>query len=84
MVQIFHVLWITLALSQLIEGSNIIFKSRGDYKGPVSEEEKTIAFAFASIVAIEDIAAGETLTEKNIWVKRPGNEILVQMITKIF
>jgi N-acetylneuraminate synthase len=62
-----------LALSQLIEGSNIIFKSRGDYKGPVSEEEKTIAFAFASIVAIEDIEAGETLTEKNIWVKRPGN-----------
>ena len=62
-----------IELSKLIEGSDIIFKSRGDFKGPVNEEEKTIAFAFSSIVAIKDIDVGEILTEKNIWVKRPGN-----------
>ena len=61
------------ALSTLIEGADIIFKARGQNKGPIKEEEKTIAFAFASIVAIEDIRAGEVLSEKNIWVKRPGN-----------
>jgi N-acetylneuraminate synthase len=61
------------ALSALIEGADIIFKARGQNKGPMKEEEKTIAFAFASVVAIEDIGAGEVLSEKNIWVKRPGN-----------
>jgi len=61
------------ALSSLIEGADIIFKSRGGDKGPIEAEKKTIAFAFASIVAIEDIQSGEKMTEHNIWVKRPGN-----------
>jgi len=61
------------ALSALVEGSDIIFKSRGGDKGPINEEKSTIAFAFASIVAIKDIQYGEKLTEANIWVKRPGN-----------
>lgn len=60
------------ALSELIEGAAFIFKERGGEKGPVEAEAPTIAFAFASVVAIRDIAAGEALTEKNIWVKRPG------------
>ena len=60
------------ALSTLIEGSKIIFASRGGEKTPVEAEAPTIAFAFASVVAIDDIEPGQTLTEKNIWVKRPG------------
>jgi len=60
------------ALSELIEGATFIFKERGGDKGPVEAEAPTIAFAFASVVAIRDIAAGEALTERNIWVKRPG------------
>lgn len=60
------------ALSELIEGSRIIFSARGGEKHPVAEEAPTIAFAFASVVAIRDIARGEMLTEDNIWVKRPG------------
>lgn len=60
------------ALSELIEGASFIFRERGGEKGPVEAEAPTIAFAFASVVAIRDIAAGEALTEKNIWVKRPG------------
>lgn len=61
------------ALSELIEGSLTIFLARGEEKEPVIEEDSTIAFAFASVVAIKDIQPGEVLTEENIWVKRPGN-----------
>lgn len=60
------------ALSELIEGSCIIFAASGGEKGPVEAEAPTIAFAFASVVAIKDIQPGEKLTEENIWVKRPG------------
>jgi N-acetylneuraminate synthase len=60
------------ALSDLIEGSRTIFAARGGEKQPVAAEAPTIAFAFASVVAIRDIAAGDSLSEANIWVKRPG------------
>jgi len=60
------------ALSELITGSNILFEARGGEKGPVDEEAPTIAFAFASVVAIRDIAPGEKLSPENIWLKRPG------------
>ena len=60
------------AMSELINGAEILFKERGGDKHAVSEEQATIAFAFASVVAIADIKAGELLSEKNIWVRRPG------------
>jgi len=60
------------ALSELIEGSRIIFSARGGEKGPIDAEAPTIAFAFASVVAIQDIQSGELLSDENIWVKRPG------------
>jgi len=60
------------ALADLIRGSRMIFAARGNDKGPVEAEAPTIAFAFASVVAIRDIAAGDALSEENIWVKRPG------------
>lgn len=60
------------ALRELIAGANIIFAARGGEKAAVAAEAPTIAFAFASVVAIADIAPGEALTEANIWVKRPG------------
>jgi len=61
-----------VALSDLIKGSKIIFAARGGEKTPVKAEEPTIAFAFASVVAIKDIAPGQFLSEENIWLKRPG------------
>ena len=61
------------AMSELIHGSKILFKERGGDKHAVSEEQATIAFAFASVVAIADIRKGELLSEKNIWVRRPGD-----------
>lgn len=60
------------SLAELIEGSRTIFQARGGDKGPVEAEAPTIAFAFASVVAIKDIQPGEALSEDNIWVKRPG------------
>jgi N-acetylneuraminate synthase len=61
-----------VALKALLEGAGIIHAARGGEKGPVEAEAPTIAFAFASVVAIRDIASGELLSEENIWVKRPG------------
>lgn len=64
------------ALRELIRGSNAIFTALGDRsvaaKAPVAEESPTIAFAFASVVAVADIPAGGELSEQNIWVKRPS------------
>jgi N-acetylneuraminate synthase len=60
------------ALTDLINGSKVLFSARGYEKIPVKAEDPTIAFAFASVVAIKNINKGETLTEDNIWLKRPG------------
>jgi len=60
------------ALAALIEGSKTIHAARGGNKEPVAAEAPTIAFAFASVVAIRDIEPGQPLSEENIWVKRPG------------
>lgn len=60
------------SLAELIRGSRTLFLERGGEKGPVEQEAPTIAFAFASVVAIDNVAAGQSLSEENIWVKRPG------------
>lgn len=60
------------ALTSLIEGSKIIFTARGGEKKPIAEEASTIAFAFASVVATENIEPGQLLNEHNIWLRRPG------------
>lgn len=60
------------ALTDLIKGANTIFLARGGEKGPVEAESPTIAFAFASVVAIQDIEPGQLFSEENIWLKRPG------------
>ena len=60
-------------LKNLIEGSKIIFDSlRSKKKIPLKKEQKTIDFAFASVVSIAQISYGEKFSKKNIWVKRPG------------
>ena len=60
------------ALEQLIVGTKSIAKMRGGKKGPIDAELPTINFAFASVVAEEDLHPGAILTEKNIWLKRPS------------
>ena len=60
------------ALKELIDGSIELAKMRGGRKEAAKEEQVTIDFAFATVVSIANIKKGETLTEENIWVKRPG------------
>lgn len=63
----------------LIQGAQIIKQARGGSKGPVEEEKRTIDFAYATVVSIKELSAGELFTEENLWVKRPGTgEILAE------
>ncbi len=75
----------SVALSQLIQGSKEIFEMRGGEKKALVEEEVTMAFAYATVVAIKDIKKGEKFCEENIWVKRPGTgEIMAEYYEKCF
>lgn len=56
----------------LIRSSREVFDASGGVKGPAEEEEVTMAFAFASVVATRDLDVGDTLGPENLWVKRPG------------
>lgn len=60
------------ACKDLLQGSKEIWTMRGGTKQPALEEKVTIDFAFATVCTIENIKAGEQLTKRNIWVKRPG------------
>lgn len=60
------------ACRELIESSAKLHSELGGTKGPAKEEQVTMDFAFATVVTIAPIKAGETLTKSNLWVKRPG------------
>ena len=53
-------------------GADAVYRALGSGKSIRPGEEPTIAFAYASVVAIRPVGAGETLTRDNVWVKRPG------------
>lgn len=57
---------------ELIDASRIVQQERGGVKGPAAEEQVTIDFAFATVVTIAPVRAGEPFTGDNLWVKRPG------------
>ena len=59
-------------LTQLIKAADEVNQMLGGKKEPLPEEQVTIDFAFASVVTVKHITAGELLTKENIWVKRPG------------
>ena len=60
------------ACRELIESSRKLHSELGGTKGPAQEEQVTMDFAFATVVTIAPIKAGEKLTKQNLWVKRPG------------
>ncbi len=61
----------------LIAAARDVKQMLGGSKQAAREEQVTIDFAFASVVTIKPIKAGEKFTRDNIWVKRPGTgEIL--------
>lgn len=60
------------ACRELIEGSRMLHLELGGTKGPTPEEQVTMDFAFATVVTIASVRAGEAFTKDNLWVKRPG------------
>lgn len=58
--------------AELIQQSSRMKSMRGGNKGAVAEEKVTIDFAYASVVTITSIKAGEQFSVENLWVKRPG------------
>jgi N-acetylneuraminate synthase len=60
------------ACRELIEWSAKLHSELGGTKGPAKEEQVTMDFAFATVVTIAPIKAGESLSKQNLWVKRPG------------
>jgi sialic acid synthase SpsE len=66
-------------LKELLLAAEEIPQMLGGHKSALPEEQVTIDFAFATVVTIKDIKAGETFTKDNLWVKRPGTgEILAK------
>ena len=60
-------------LKKLIIDLKEVYKSKKGGIKPIKAERSTANFAFASVVAIKDIKKGEKFSNKNLWVKRPGN-----------
>jgi sialic acid synthase SpsE len=59
-------------LADMIVGSKAIWEARGGAKTILAEEQPVIEFAYATVVTIAPIKAGQTFSRDNIWVKRPG------------
>jgi sialic acid synthase SpsE len=71
-------------LKDLIQGSNAIHKALGGKKDFLSDEKVTSNFAFACVVSISDIKAGDYFSYENLWAKRPGTgSIDSQQLEKI-
>lgn len=60
-------------LKHLVEGSTAVWLAGGGGKTRLAAEQPVIDFAYASVVTIAPVKAGETLSRDNLWVKRPGN-----------
>ena len=59
-------------LKSLLKDSSEVHAALGGEKGPSKEEEVTMAFAFASVVATKSIKKGQKFDLENLWVKRPS------------
>ena len=60
------------ACAELVQAARDIPKMLGGRKEAAAEEQVTIDFAFATVVTIRPVRAGEVFTKENLWVKRPG------------
>lgn len=60
------------ALQELLGAAKEVPAMLGGKKAPIQEEQVTIDFAYATVVTIADIKAGDVFTTDNLWVKRPG------------
>ncbi len=70
--------------AELIAAARDITRMLGGKKEAAKEEQVTIDFAFATVVTIKRVKAGEVFTKDNLWVKRPGTgEILAEKYEEI-
>lgn len=60
-------------LAALVRDARDVHAALGGSKSVLDEEQVTIDFAFASVVTLRPVAAGEVLDRSNTWVKRPGD-----------
>lgn len=60
-------------LRELARGADAIWQALGAEKAIIEKELPVIGFARASVVVVKPVAAGERLTEENLWVKRPAD-----------
>ncbi len=71
-------------LADLVRGSGWIHEALGGTKSILAEEQPTIDFAYASVVTLRPIAAGQEFDSTNTWVKRPGTgEILAADLDRV-
>jgi sialic acid synthase SpsE len=71
-------------LADLIRGTRAVFAASGGGKTVLPEEQPTIDFAYACVVALRDIDPGEQFSVANLWVKRPGTgEIKAREFEKV-
>ena len=59
-------------LADLVTGSRAVFEARDGRKTILPEEQPVIEFAYASVVTVRKLKAGEPFSLENVWVKRPG------------
>lgn len=73
--------------SDLVKGIRILEAASGSVKKVHGKEKIIRDWAFRSLVATRDIKAGETISEDDVWSKRPGTGIpskfMSQMIGKV-
>jgi N-acetylneuraminate synthase len=70
-------------LYELVTGARIIEASRGTRREIFERERPIRAWAHHSVVTLGPIAAGETLSEENVWVKRPGTGIPAAQLDEV-
>jgi sialic acid synthase SpsE len=72
-------------LSEMVKGSRAIHAALGGSKKILAEEQPTIDFAYACVVTIKPVKAGELFNPDNLWVKRPGTgEIKAKDLESLF
>jgi sialic acid synthase SpsE len=71
-------------LADMIVGSKAIWQARGGAKTILNEEQPVIDFAYATVVTIGPVKAGEAFSRDNVWVKRPGTgKILAERLNDV-
>lgn len=70
-------------LSELVKGVRTVHKACGNEKKVINDEEPVRKMARESIVYIEDLTEGATLTDNTVWVKRPGTGIPAKRLGEV-